>query len=387
MKNNHNSIIVTQDQALSSYMDSLFGESLSNDLEDKNSDDMDSSIDQAKQQNNSLVSDSSTQNQTEIEAEKATISKQIENKSEIENKLEIDNKSEIDNKPEIENKPEVENKPEMAKNSPANALIDTSLNMETKSVIKPSIKQSNLPQQKNSVAVSEHEAPSLDLNLFLPNIPSTEELDIIEKKEQIQLNQQLQKELEKTKQTDSILKGQLQESLKKLDEYGKTHTEVYAPDWAQPSFQVMIFNVGNLKLALPLNDLNGIVVWDEKFINQMPGSVEWYLGIIQHLGKSVPVIDTLQQVIPPERVKSFMKKRGDFKNIIFIKDDSWGLVCEDIIGIKTLAVEEVKWRSNRTTRRWLYGTVKEYMCALLDTEEFASMLKTGKDSLIAGKTK
>ncbi len=63
------------------------------------------------------------------------------------------------------------------------------------------------------------------------------------------------------------------------------------------------------------------------------------------------------------------------------------MVCEEVIGIKTLSAEDVKWRSNRTSRRWLYGTVKEHMCALLDTDEFASMLRTGEDSLISGKTK
>jgi chemotaxis signal transduction protein len=357
MKTNHNLPIITQDQALSSYMDSLLGISTNDGLEVNNSEDLDSSTEQAKQAvNKSPI----VENQAEPIVNRHASSKQLD--------FESDAAVQGSENPSLMSLNEVSNEKSNEEN-------------------KAAIKQVDLSQAEISLPVSEQEAPSLNLSLFLPKVPTIEELDIIEKKEQIKINQVLSKELEKTKQTNVLLKGQLQESLKKLDDYGKTHTEVYAPDWAQPSFQVIIFNVGNLKLALPLNDLNGIVVWDEKFINHMPGSVDWHLGIIQHMGKSVPVIDTLQQVIPPERVKSFMKKRGEFKNIIFIKDDSWGLVCEDIIGIKTLAVEEVKWRSTRTSRRWLYGTVKEYMCALLDTEEFASMLRTGKDSLIAVKTK
>ncbi|MFK5984485.1 MAG: chemotaxis protein CheW [Pseudomonadota bacterium] len=262
-------------------------------------------------------------------------------------------------------------------------LYNTNLDLDESNKIPAAMKQETSQQPIDiSIQDREDEAPSLNLSLFLPTVPSSKELDLIEQKDQHKLNHELENELKKSHQVNELLKGQLEESLKKLDDYAKTHSEVYAPDWAQPSFQVVLFNVGNLKLALPLNDLNSIVVWDEKYITQMPGSAKWYLGLIQHQGKSVPVIDTLQQVIPPARVDAFMKKRGEFKNIIIFNNESWGLVCEDIIGIKTLAADEVKWRSDRTSRRWLHGTVKEHMCALLDSNEFASMLTTGDGSLI-----
>ncbi|MFK5894044.1 MAG: chemotaxis protein CheW [Pseudomonadota bacterium] len=333
--------LVAQEQALPLYMDSLLGVSRENIVVENNNANDEQPL--SSVENSQALNQSSVQNQTEL--------KQTEQK----NAQLVDISS-----PVLEN---LNNPPLVVAHKKSQILTDEPLQ------------------------TSEDEAPSLDLSLFLPKIPSPEELDIIEKKEQSKLNHQLKKELNKSKQVNLLLKGQLEESLKKLDDYSKTHTEVYAPDWAHPSFQVILFNVGNLKLALPLNDLNSIVVWDEKYINQMPGSEEWYLGIIQHQGKSVPVIDTLKQVVPPEKIDTFVKKRGQFKNIIIINDESWGLVCEEVIGIKTLFAEEVKWRSNRTSRRWLYGTVKEHMCALLDSDEFASMLRTGEGSLISGKTK
>jgi len=361
MKTN-NPPIIPQDQALSNYMDSLFDVSEDEDFEENNAEKLEPAIENKSPRGENNLS--AAFDNEELPPKQAMLKKDEQN-----NILQFNTKAKI-----------IENNLSTSEQDIKTTDVIKQINTEEPIIAKEILQKDDL------VKVNDQEAPSLDLSLFLPKVPSIEELDIIEKKEQIEINHNLKRELEKTKESNVILKGQLQESLKKLDDYGKTHTEVYAPDWAQPSFQVMIFNVGNLKLAVPLNDLNGIVVWDEKFINKMPGSVDWHLGIIQHLGKSVPVIDTLQQVIPPERVKSFMKKRGEFKNIIFIHDDSWGLVCEDIIGIKTISVEEVKWRSTRTTRRWLYGTVKEYMCALLDTEEFATMLRTGKDSLIVGKT-
>ena len=361
MKTNKSQTLAEQDQALSLYMDSLLGVSTGSSL-----------VEQSKNNNDeSKISP--------IESKK--ILSQRNEANQAERKINQQTHSQFNSiKLTVENS-------EASINSNNHVVFE---NKKTQSIIdqSPAAEQSTAEQSTaEPFIVEQDEAPRLDLSLFLPKIPTPEELDIIEKKEQGQINFQLQKELEKSKQVNILLKGQLEESLKKLDDYGKTHTEVYAPDWAHPSFQVILFNVGNLKLALPLNDLNSIVVWDDKYINQMPGSAQWYLGLIQHQGKSVPVIDTLQQVVPPERIESFIKKRSEFKNIIIINDASWGLVCEEVIGIKTLSAEDVKWRSNRTSRRWLYGTVKEHMCALLDTDEFASMLRTGEDSLISGKTK
>ncbi len=266
------------------------------------------------------------------------------------------------------------------------SLIDKQLNSADEQTIKQSNSIDTETAEKNLQSQIE-EAPKVDLRLFLPKVPSPQELELIEQKKKIQLAQELELKLSEKEKENQRLRQQLEASLKKLDAYAKTHTEVYAPDWAQPSFQVLLFDVGHLKLAIPVNDLDSIVIWDEKYITPMPGSEKWYLGLIQHLGKSIPVIDTLMQVVPPERIAGFMEKRKPFKHVIFIGGDQWGLVCEDIIGIKTLEPEAVKWRSKRTTRRWLLGTVKEYMCALLDTQEFATMLKTGKGSFFEKKNK
>ncbi len=278
MKTNKSQTLAEQDQALSLYMDSLLGVSTGSDLVEQSKKNID-------------------ENKISPVESKKTLSQRNE-PNQAERKINQQTHSQFNSTKLIGENSEASissNNHVVLENKKIQSIIDQSPAAES-SIAEPSI-------------VEHDEAPRLDLSLFLPKIPTPEELDIIEKKEQGQINFQLQKELEKSKQVNILLKGQLEESLKKLDDYGKTHTEVYAPDWAHPSFQVILFNVGNLKLALPLNDLNSIVVWDEKYINQMPGSAQWYLGLIQHQGKSVPVIDTLQQVVPPERIESFIKKK------------------------------------------------------------------------------
>jgi purine-binding chemotaxis protein CheW len=40
----------------------------------------------------------------------------------------------------------------------------------------------------------------------------------------------------------------------------------------------------------------------------------------------------------------------------------------------TLVPEDVKWRSDRSKRPWLAGTVKDHMCALLDIPRIGQLL-------------
>ena len=150
-----------------------------------------------------------------------------------------------------------------------------------------------------------------------------------------------------------------------------------------PDFQVLLFAVAGLKLAVPLIELNGIVEWGDEYISELPGHASWYLGLIQNQGKNIPVIDTLQQVVPKNRWPAEHLSKRNFKHIILIDSGRWGLACETVLEVITLKTDAVKWRSSRTKRRWLLGTVIDQMCALLDSSEFAAMLETGEDSLIS----
>lgn len=238
------------------------------------------------------------------------------------------------------------------------------------------------PETQASPRVTK-EAPELDLSLFLPKIKTLSDEEI---KQQLQALTQA-----------AVSQAQVETELEELSQYEKYKQQTQqgdsealikninnAPDWAIPEFQALLFAVSGLKLAVPLSELNGIVEWGDEYINELPGHTSWYLGLINHLGKNVPVVDTLLQVVPKERWPAGHLEKPEFKHIILIDEGRWGLACEQVLEIITLKTEQVKWRSSRTKRRWLLGTVIEEKCALLDSAEFASMLQTGKDSLIAG---
>ena len=153
------------------------------------------------------------------------------------------------------------------------------------------------------------------------------------------------------------------------------------PEWANEPFQILLFDVAGLKLAVPLVDLSGVIEWNDT-VTEMPGSEDFYMGILQHLGNRVAVIDTAKMVLPVNKQAELIddNARERVKHIVLIDDYSWGLACDKIGEVITLQPEEVRWRSSKTSRKWLAGTVIEHMCALLNSEAFAEMLVKGQST-------
>lgn len=142
------------------------------------------------------------------------------------------------------------------------------------------------------------------------------------------------------------------------------------PDWAQGEFQCLLFHVAGLTLALPLARLSGVLPWDAAAVTPLPNHQPWFLGLREHLGHQVKLIDVAKVVLPPGRVG----EESDLGKVILIDDSRWGLACSAVTEVITLSADAVKWRSRQGSRPWLAGTVIEHMCALIDTTAFASLL-------------
>lgn len=149
------------------------------------------------------------------------------------------------------------------------------------------------------------------------------------------------------------------------------------PDWAEAQFQCLIFTVHGLKLAVPLERLNGILTWSDE-ISPMPGHAPHFRGLLQAHDVNVRVVDPAMLVMPEDRTPPEIGEEGREtpKNIILIDDKKWGLAADNVSETVTLNPDEVRWRTARGTRKWLAGTVIEHMCALLDADEFARILES-----------
>lgn len=143
------------------------------------------------------------------------------------------------------------------------------------------------------------------------------------------------------------------------------------PQWAQERFEVLLFKVAGLKLAVPLVTLGCIHQIEHKFHN-LPGQQDWFIGILQTNLGNIKVLDTALCVMP-EKYDADCRK--DLNYVITLHGFEWGISCHEIMQSITLEPDDVKWRSQRGKRPWLAGTVVDQMCALIDTTGFHHVIR------------
>jgi purine-binding chemotaxis protein CheW len=142
------------------------------------------------------------------------------------------------------------------------------------------------------------------------------------------------------------------------------------PAWAQSAFEVLLFKVSGLTLAVPLIALGQIQPLTDE-LTPLFGQAEWFMGLQPtHSGK-IRVLNTAQFVMPERYDANFVKTA---QYVVSISGLPWGLAVDAVEQPMTLQPEDVKWRSSRSKRPWLAGTVKAHMCALLDIPMMGQLL-------------
>jgi len=146
--------------------------------------------------------------------------------------------------------------------------------------------------------------------------------------------------------------------------------------WAESRFECLLFNVGGLKIAVPLIELGGIQKADKESITSMFGQPDWFIGISSVNDLRIRTVNTAKWVMP-DHDKG--KLSNAFQFIIQLDRSDWGLACDEVAEAITLEPSEVKWRSDRSKRPWLAGTVIKHMCAILDVQGFIELLEDPKN--------
>lgn len=143
------------------------------------------------------------------------------------------------------------------------------------------------------------------------------------------------------------------------------------PEWSEQPFECLIFTVAGLQLAVPLILLGAIHRIEEE-IRPIPGSPRWYMGIRPDRDQNLRVVDSAEWImagrVPPGA-------RDNYRFLIRLDNSEWGLACDDVAQSFTLRPDEVRWRSARSKRPWLAGTVIDHMCALIDVRTMADLLE------------
>jgi purine-binding chemotaxis protein CheW len=142
------------------------------------------------------------------------------------------------------------------------------------------------------------------------------------------------------------------------------------PQWAQTRFDVLLFKVAGLTLAVPLISLGQIQPLTDE-LTPLFGQADWFMGLQPTPAGKIRTVNTAKFVMPERYDDSFLQTA---KYVMSIDGVPWGLAVDSVNQPITLQPEDVKWRGDRGKRPWLAGTVKDHMCALLDIPRIGQML-------------
>ena len=144
------------------------------------------------------------------------------------------------------------------------------------------------------------------------------------------------------------------------------------PVWAQEKFDVLLFDVLGLTLAVPLVALGQIVTLDSS-LTPVFGQSQWFMGLMPSNQGDIKTVNTALFVMPEKYDKRFLDSA---KFVVSIDGMRWGLAVDNVNQPVSLTPDDVKWRGQRTSRPWLAGTVKSKMCALLDIPQVGKLLNS-----------
>ena len=144
-----------------------------------------------------------------------------------------------------------------------------------------------------------------------------------------------------------------------------------APPWAQAGFDILLFNVCGLKLAVSMEAL-GRIIKVEHETTQIIGKPDWFIGAYHESDQHLYVVDTAKFIMPE---KGFDLAKLGFDYIIQLQRSDWTLACKEVYKTIRITPDQVKWRSQKGKRQWLAGTVIEHMCALIHVDSLIDLLK------------
>lgn len=142
------------------------------------------------------------------------------------------------------------------------------------------------------------------------------------------------------------------------------------PAWAQKRFDVLLFKVSGLTLAVPLIALGQIHPMTDE-LTPLFGQADWFMGLLPTPMGKIRTVNTARFVMPERYDENFVRTA---QYVISIDGVPWGLAVDTVNQPISLDPDDVKWRSERSRRPWLAGTVKEHMCALLDIPRVGQLL-------------
>lgn len=143
------------------------------------------------------------------------------------------------------------------------------------------------------------------------------------------------------------------------------------PAWAELPFQVLLFTVNGVNLAVPLISLCGILPLQSP-LSRLPGQPVWVLGVQINHNTKVVAVDTRRLLMPELEIAP--GERPMQTHLLLIGNGERGLSVDSLKGTVTLEKAAVRWRGRDALRPWYAGIIVEKLTVLLDVDGVVEML-------------
>lgn len=212
----------------------------------------------------------------------------------------------------------------------------------------------------------------------------------------IQIDQQEQQKLDKVRQLLAKMPLQLAEDVKTESTHQSQQAIIEssfvarkfskAKELLPQEFQTLIFNVGKIPFAVPLLKLGGIINLKQHKITPLPGTPDWFIGLVPGERGNLMMIDTHQFFMPEtpmdevsqekaSQEKTSQEKHKPAYNYLIVLDNShWALGCHSVTDAKKLLKTDIRWAEKLSRRPWFSGMVVDYMSVLIEVDEVINQL-------------
>ncbi|ALO46317.1 chemotaxis protein CheW [Pseudohongiella spirulinae] len=137
----------------------------------------------------------------------------------------------------------------------------------------------------------------------------------------------------------------------------------------------LLFEVGDIELAAPLQDLGGISVIDDS-LQPLAGQAPWFMGLMRWNGRNLRVVDTHQFLMPERECDEGHRQR--YRSVVVLGDSNWALAVDVAQQSVRLESSKIRMREQRGARPWQAGTLLESLCTMLDIAALHRMLEASE---------
>lgn len=143
------------------------------------------------------------------------------------------------------------------------------------------------------------------------------------------------------------------------------------PDWIREEFSVQLFRLGNLRFAVPRQQLRDAIEWEGEIETQTEGP-DWSMGRVSVGEREMWAVDPAEWILPGKSIG------GPYGGLLFPSVGDMALVCRKVEALSVWLPAGVRWRADRNRRPWLLGMAVEAPCPLIDLTELVQDLQSGR---------